>query len=87
MSIGAEKYRPCGSSTAGIGIAGCYPTTRPRPYLTCSVLGHDLDAFWCTPDVPVPADRWDWSSFHSASRFDFEREGVLLRAVLAHLDR
>lgn len=53
-------------------------------YLMSSVVGHRLDRIYCRPDVPR-GEWFDSESYHSDFTFDPDREGVLLREVLAAL--
>jgi capsular polysaccharide biosynthesis protein len=59
--------------------------TARNEYMICSVLGHQLSVLWCKPEAPQAANNWARVRFGSAFTFDFAREGLLLKEVLASL--
>ena len=55
-------------------------------YMIASVLGHDVTLAWCKPERPLRAGQgFKPRTFHSPFTFDLEREGRLVRDVLAAL--
>ena len=57
--------------------------TAINEYLISSVLGHEIDLFWCAPALPQPDSGYRKGAFESDFSFDFERDGDRLRKVLS----
>ncbi|MCW2818979.1 MAG: hypothetical protein JWR42_1766 [Marmoricola sp.] len=58
--------------------------TAKNEYVIASVAGHRIDIAWCEAEIPMPG-KWNSKAFNSPFSFDFDREGVFLREVLAGL--
>lgn len=54
-------------------------------YLMAAVMGHTIDIVWCQSDVPRPENGWNRDASRSGFTFDFDREGMHLKAILASL--
>jgi len=56
--------------------------TARNEYMIASVLGHQIDLIWCTPDLPHPVGKWSSKAFASGFTFDFDRDGHYLEDLL-----
>jgi capsular polysaccharide biosynthesis protein len=59
--------------------------TARNEYMIASVLGHEIDLFWCEADRKQPTSGWDGKAFASGFTFDFERDGDDLEKKLSDL--